>query len=134
MMSDRVGKAHFLLTFVFLNGTFFPMHFLGPMPRRLADPYVYDSLKGLLPLNQFITMCALAMGVAQLLFVGNFFFSLRWGKSASRNPWRANSLEWTTASPPPRNNFQQLPIVKRDPYQFSHPERDEDFWPQSDNQ
>lgn len=130
LMNDRLGKVHFLLTFVFLNGTFFPMHFLGRMPRRLADPYVYDSLRDFLPLNQFMTVCAFAMAATQLLFVGNFFFSLFWGTVANKNPWRSNTLEWTTESPPPPGNFRMQPVVNRDPYQYSHPDRDDDFWPQ----
>lgn len=132
LMNERLGNVHFLLTFVFLNGTFFPMHFLGRMPRRLADPYVYDSLQNLMPLNQFMTVCAFAMAAAQLLFVGNFFYSLFFGTVATENPWRSNTLEWAIQSPPPPGNFRVQPVVIRDPYQYSHPDREEDFWPQND--
>ena len=131
MMNEWLGKAHFLLTFVFLNCTFFPMHFLGRMPRRYADPYVADSLEPLQPLNEFITYSAMLMGAAQLIFALNFFYSLWFGKKAGRNPWRANTLEWTAASPPPHGNFDSQPLVFRGPYEYSHPENDEDFWPQS---
>ncbi len=132
MMSDGLGKIHFFLTFIFLNGTFFPMHFLGRMPRRLADPYVYDSLKDLMPLNQFMTICAFCMGATQLIFVGNFFFSMFFGKRAEENPWRSNTLEWTATSPPPHGNFLTQPVVSRGPYEYSHPDRESDFWPQTD--
>ena len=132
MMNERLGKLHFLLTFIFLNGTFFPMHFLGRMPRRYADPYVHESLAGLLPINQFISVCAFCMAAAQLIFVVNFFGSLWFGRRASDNPWQANTLEWTTASPPPIENFTTPPIVYRGAYEYSHPDHDEDFWPQSE--
>lgn len=131
MMSEKLGKVHFLLTFIFLNGTFFPMHFLSRMPRRVADPYVYDGIKDLLPLNQFMTVCAIAMGLVQLIFVLNFFGSMLLGRRASRNPWNSNTLEWTAASPPPHGNFDIQPIVRRGPYEYSHPDREEDFYPQT---
>jgi cytochrome c oxidase subunit 1 len=133
MMNDSLGKVHFLLTFVFLNGTFFPMHFLSRMPRRIADPYVYDGLKDLLPLNQFMTICAFAMAASQILFVVNFFGSLFFGKRAGPNPWNANTLEWTAPSPPGHGNFTQQPIVCRGPYEYSHPDVEEDFLPQSES-
>ncbi|MFK7768894.1 MAG: cbb3-type cytochrome c oxidase subunit I [Mariniblastus sp.] len=131
MMSEKLGKLHFFLTFIFLNGTFFPMHFLSRMPRRVADPYVYDGIKELLPLNQFMTICAFSMGVVQIIFVLNFFGSMLFGKKASRNPWNSNTLEWTAPSPPPHGNFDVQPIVHRGPYEYSHPDTDEDFFPQT---
>lgn len=134
MMSDGLGKIHFVLTFIFLNGTFFPMHFLGRMPRRLADPYVYDSLKDLMPLNQFMTICAFCMGATQLIFIGNFFFSIYFGKRSGENPWRSNTLEWTAPSPPPHGNFLTQPVVSRGPYEYSHPDRESDFWPQAESE
>jgi cytochrome c oxidase subunit 1 len=134
LMNDSLGKVHFLLTFVFLNGTFFPMHFLSRMPRRIADPYVYDGLKDLLPLNQFMTICAFAMAASQILFVVNFFGSLFFGKRAGSNPWNANTLEWTAPSPPGHGNFLQQPIVYRGPYEYSQPDAAEDFLPQSESE
>ncbi len=131
MMSDKLGKLHFVLTFIFLNGTFFPMHFLSRMPRRVADPYVYDGVKELLPLNQFMTVCAFAMGAVQIIFILNFFGSMLLGKKATRNPWNSNTLEWAAPSPPPHGNFDVQPIVRRGPYEYSHPDREEDFFPQT---
>lgn len=131
MMNDTLGKIHFGLTFVFLNGTFFPMHFLSQMPRRVADPYVYDGLKDLLPLNQFMTICAFAMGAVQIIFLINFFGSMMFGPKAGRNPWNSNTLEWTAPSPPPHGNFDVQPIVRRGPYEYSHPEIEDDFYPQT---
>ncbi|MFT5301403.1 MAG: cytochrome c oxidase subunit 1 [Mariniblastus sp.] len=131
MMNEKLGMIHFFLTFVFLNGTFFPMHFLSRMPRRIADPYVYDGLKELLPLNQFMTICAIGMGLVQLIFVLNFVGSMVLGPQAGRNPWNSNTLEWTAPSPPPHGNFDVQPIVRRGPYEYSYPGRDQDFFPQT---
>lgn len=134
LMHDGWGKLHFFLTFVFVNGTFFPMHFLGARGflRRTADPYVVEGFRDLLGLNQFITWCAFGMAAAQILFVLNFLWSARWGRRAEANPWQANSLEWTVPNRPPHGNFIELPEVFRGPYEYSHPDRTLDFWPQSE--
>jgi cytochrome c oxidase subunit 1 len=135
MLSENLGRAHFLLTFLCLNGTFFPMHLLGArgFPRRYADPYHIDAFADLLPLNRFITYCAFALSAAQILFIVNFFGCLIWGRRAETNPWGANSLEWTTDSPPPHGNFIHQPRVYRGPYEYSHPDSKSDFWAQSDS-
>src|SRR5690606_22903202 len=100
MLNEFVGKLHFALPFLFMNGTFFTMHQLGAagMPRRLANPYDYDYLAHLLPMNQFMTICAIGMGLSQLLLIGNMFYSMFFGPKAGRNPWRANGLEWSAPS------------------------------------
>jgi len=67
----------------------------------------------------------------QLVFVYNFFVSMFKGEKAPDNPWRANSLEWSTSSPPPHGNFKKLPTVYRGAYEYSTPGREEDFWPQN---
>ncbi len=133
MMNETLGKIHFVLTFVFLNGTFFPMHFLGlrGFPRRYADPYVVESFRDLLPLNQFITWCAIGMAAAQLLFLGNFLVSIFRGRRCTENPWRCNTLEWSAPSPPPHGNFPVPLRVARGPYEYSHPDGADDYWPQS---
>lgn len=132
-MNEFWGKIHFFLTFIFLNGTFFPMHILGAVgfPRRYADPYQFETFEHLQPLNQFITICALLMGVTQIIFAINFVGSLVLGAKVGRNPWRANSLEWTAPSPPGHGNFDFQPIVYRGPYEYSPPGREEDFLPQT---
>ncbi|MBI3860823.1 MAG: cbb3-type cytochrome c oxidase subunit I, partial [Planctomycetia bacterium] len=129
MMSETVGKVHFFLSFIGFNCTFFPMHMLGVggFPRRLADPYHYPYLSHLLPLNQFITYSAILMGVAQFLLIGNFLYSIFKGKKVGRNPWNANSLEWTAPSPPGHGNFESVPVVYRGPYEYSSPLVDDDF-------
>ena len=132
MMNETLGKLHFALTFVFLNGTFLAMHQLGAagMPRRLGDPYQYEMLAGLLPLNQFITFMAFGMGAAQLLLVANFLGSIFLGKRCGPNPWRANGLEWAAPSPPPHGNFPTPVAAYRPPHEYSSPETKADFLPQ----
>ncbi|HYO24307.1 MAG TPA: cbb3-type cytochrome c oxidase subunit I [Lacipirellulaceae bacterium] len=133
MMNDAWGKVHFLLTFVLLNCVFYPMHILGMrgFPRRLADPYHYDLFRDLLPLNQFITWCAILLVAVQIIFVINFFFSMFFGPRCGRNPWNANGLEWSAPSPPGHGNFDVQPIIYRGPYEYNSPETDVDFYPQT---
>ena len=133
MMNESLGKLHFLLTFVFLNGTFYPMHILGAVgfPRRLANPYHYETFHHTLDLNRFMTWCAILMVASQVIFLFNFLTSLFTGKPVGRNPWGANSLEWTAPSPPGHGNFDFQPIVYRGPYEYGSPETDRDFYPQT---
>ena len=133
MMNETLGKWHFFLTFIFLNGTFFTMHVLGAagFPRRLADPYHYELFKNLQPMNQFMSLCALCMVSVQVIFAFNFLTSLFIGKKCGRNPWNANGLEWFAPSPPGHGNFDIQPIVYRGPYEYGSPEVDTDFYPQT---
>jgi cytochrome c oxidase subunit I len=137
MMSEKVGKLHFFLTFIGFNGTFFPMHLLGVggMPRRYANPYLYPYLEHLLPMNQFMTICAIIMGFAQFLLLGNFLWSMRFGEKCGRNPWHANGLEWMAPSPPGHGNFDIPPVCYRGPYEYSDPDSPEgqDYWMQTDS-
>jgi len=130
-MSERWGKVHFALTFVFYNLTFFPMHILGigGEMRRIYDPTVYDFLRPLQPINVFITVSAFLLGLSQIIFAVNFIGSLFRGEKAERNPWRDTGLEWTTASPPPHGNFAETPHVHHGPYEYSVPGMAEDFLP-----
>jgi cytochrome c oxidase subunit I len=134
MMSDRFARLHFFLTFIAFNCTFFPMHILGigGMMRRIYDPTQYAHLAHLQPINVFITLSAFVLGFAQLIFIANFFFSLKWGKKALSNPWEANNLEWTTPSPPPHGNFETVPTVYRGPYEYSAPHSERDWLPQNE--
>jgi cytochrome c oxidase subunit 1 len=133
MMNDSWGKVHFFLTFVLLNCVFYPMHILGMrgFPRRLADPYHYDTFRDLLPLNQFITWCAILLVGVQVIFIVNFFWSIFFGPRCGRNPWHANSLEWSAPSPPGHGNFDFQPIIYRGPYEYGSPEVDVDYYPQT---
>jgi len=130
-MSERWGKVHFALTFVFYNCTFFPMHILGigGEMRRIYDPTVYDFLKPLQPINVFITISAFLLGLSQLVFAVNFIGSLFKGEKAALNPWRDTGLEWTVPSPPPHGNFAETPHVYHGPYEYSVPGMAEDFLP-----
>ena len=132
MMNEPLGKLHFALTYVFFNGAFFPMHFLGVAGhmRRIYNPLQYEFLVDLQWWNVFITMSAFCLGVSQLIFLFNFVWSLFAGKKAERNPWQANTLEWTAPSPPPHGNFETVPTVYRGPYEYSSPLVQEDWLPQ----
>jgi cytochrome c oxidase subunit 1 len=132
MMHEGLGKLHWVLTFVFMNGVFFPMHVLGAggMPRRYADPWSFQYLEWMKPMNEFMTWSAIGLGATQLIFIVNFFWSLKAGKEAGRNPWSANTLEWSAPSPPPHGNFEAVPTVYRGAYEYSSPDAEEDFLPQ----
>ena len=134
MTNPVLGHLHFWPTFVFFNMTFFPMHILGVggHMRRIYNPVQYEFLQHLQWWNVLITIGALGLGLAQIPFVLNFFWSLFAGPRAPLNPWNANTLEWTAPSPPPHLNWgATLPIVHRGPYEYSAPESAEDFLPQT---
>ncbi|MBM6581589.1 cbb3-type cytochrome c oxidase subunit I [Microvirga sp. BT689] len=136
MLNDPLGKLHFWVTFLGAYAIFFPMHYLGLMgiPRRYHDiadmAFVPPSAHAL---NAFITIVALIVGATQLVFVFNLFWSLRHGKPAGGNPWRATTLEWQTPeTPPPHGNWgKDLPVVYRWAYDYSVPGADQDFLAQS---
>ncbi|MDH3591955.1 MAG: cbb3-type cytochrome c oxidase subunit I [Planctomycetota bacterium] len=133
-MDEKLGKVHFWLTFILANGTFFMMHIvgLGGMQRRIANPLAYEGLLRWEGINQFMTVCAFALFISQVVFLFNFFKSLGSGEKAGRNPWNANSLEWITPSPAQHGNFgEHLPVVHRGPYEFASPLVDDDYLPQT---
>jgi len=96
--------------FVGFNFTFFPMHILGllGMPRRI---YTYGSQYGWDTLNLLETIGAFTIALAVLIFIWNFFVSIRGGQKAGGDPWDGHTLEWTTTSPPPAYNFATIPTV-----------------------
>jgi cytochrome c oxidase subunit I len=136
MLNEAMGHVHFWITFLGAYAIFFPMHYLGLMgvPRRYYElgetAFIPDSAH---TLNIFITVAALIVGAAQLLFVFNLEWSLRWGKKAVGNPWRATTLEWQTPQTQPVNGNwgKELPVVYRWPYDYSVPGAAEDFLPQN---
>jgi cytochrome c oxidase subunit I len=133
MMNEPLGKLHFWLTFVGAYCIFMPMHFMGIYGgiRRYADLTGATYLAALHPMHLFMTIAAFATAAAQLVFFYNFSRSLANGAKASENPWRATTLEWATASPPPTDNFAgAFPRVYRGPYEYSVPGAAEDFTPQ----
>ncbi len=132
MLDDRIGKLHFWVTFIGTYLIYFPMHYLGVlgMPRRY---YNYENYQFIPPsaftLNTFITVVALVVGAAQLLYVFNLVWSALRGRRADANPWRAASLEWQTpATPPQHGNWgPALPVVYRWAYAYSVPGAAQDF-------
>jgi cytochrome c oxidase subunit 1 len=136
MLNETLGKLHFWVTFVGAYAIFFPMFLMGILgvPRRYFD---FNALQYLPPqtsaLNIAITVAALAVGAAQLIFLGNLIWSALWGKRAEANPWGATTLEWQTpTTPPPHGNWgAQTPTVYRWAYDYSVPGAERDFIPQN---
>lgn len=139
MMNSKMGMAHFWLTLVSAYGVFFPMHFvgIGGAPRRYYDYSVYEGFdmnqyEMIIDLNVIITIFAIIGGLAQAIFIFNFFWSASKGQVATQNPWKACSLEWTTPVEHVHGNWPgELPTVHRWPYDYSNPEHEEDFVPQT---
>ena len=134
MMDEKLGYLHFWVTFVCAYLVFFPMHFMGidGVPRRYYAFTEFAFMEYWLPVNIFITWSAIVAGIAQLAFLWNFIYSMYYGKRAVQNPWRANTLEWTTPVEHLHGNWPgELPTVYRWPYDFSKPGHDEDFIPQT---
>jgi len=137
MMSERLGKIHFWGTVIPFNFIFIPLFVLGVggQHRRIYDYQTFPELAGvdMQNLRVVATVALLVMIAFQFVFFYNCFKSWTSGEKAPRNPWKANSLEWTTESPPPHGNWpaDDMPVVYRGPYEFSVPGRDDDYWPQN---
>ena len=136
MMNDTLGKWHFWITFIGTYGIYYPMHYIGlaGVPRRY---YAYGET-GFIPdsvisLNAAITIAAIVVALAQLLFFYNMFHSFFRGREAGPNPWNATTLEWQTEHTPPHHgNFgRELPVVYRWPYDYGVPGAKDDFIPQN---
>ena len=133
MLSERLGKIHFWITFVAYYAVFFPMHYLGVsgMMRRIYDPNVYEYLQPLQPVNLFITISAFVLFAGQLIFIYNYFASMRNGAPATANPWNAAGLEWSAPAHPGHGNWEgEIPPAHRWPYEYSAPGKKRDFTPQ----
>src|SRR6516162_8906397 len=133
MMNSTLGKIHWFLTFIAGNCVFFPMHVLGTAGLRRRIPDITNTVfeAPLLGLNQFISISAFVLGLVQIVFIINFFYSLFKGPAAGRNPWNSNTLEWTTTSPAPHGNFETTPVVYRWPYEYGYFDANEDSKPQT---
>jgi len=143
-MSEFWGKVHFVFSLVFMNAIFAPMFLQGMagMSRRMYDggatyslekaPDVIGALSAtVIKYNISITHAALGLGLAQIPFIINFFWSIKFGKKVtSDNPWDATTLEWATPTPPPHGNFIGEPAAYRGPYEYSVPGAASDFLPQ----
>ncbi len=133
LMNKKLGYAHFWLTLVSGYGVFFPMHFVGlaGAPRRYYSNTEFAFLDHIQDLNEVITIFAIIGGIAQLIFFYNFFHSMYHGRVTTQNPWRSNTLEWTTPVKPIHGNWPgALPVVHRWPYDYSNPDHEDDFVPQ----
>jgi cytochrome c oxidase subunit 1 len=134
-MNETLGKLHFWLTIIPFNGIFLPLFVTGIWGdhRRIFDHTNFPDLAqpALIYLRQFATWSLVVMLLAQFIFFYNLITSLISGKKAEKNPWRANTLEWTADSPPPHGNWKDLPAVYRGPYEYSVPGRSDDYWPQN---
>ena len=118
MYDERLGKLHFWLTFVGFNATFFPMHLIGVqgMPRRVSD---YDPIFA--HWNMFISVASFGLGASTIVFLYNMVHSMRFGRVAESNPWRSLTIEWQVSSPPPVFNFDEIPQVIGNPYEYGVP-------------
>ncbi|HSE30753.1 MAG TPA: cbb3-type cytochrome c oxidase subunit I [Pyrinomonadaceae bacterium] len=135
-MNERLGQIHFWVTFVGVYSIFVPMHVMGlvGMPRRFSSFAEYEYLRALDPLVTFVTIAAITTITVQLLFYFNVFWSMFKGKKAGDNPWEATTLEWSTTTPPPHDNFAGvLPTVYRGPYEFAVPGAPNDYLMQTES-
>ncbi len=134
MMNDTLGKIHFWGTIIPFNLIFIPLFILGAagQHRRIFDYRGFPELMQYQDLRVLATVSLLVMLGFQLVFFYNCIVSWLSGEEAGKNPWDSNTLEWTTPSPPGHGNWpvEELPTVYRGPYEYSHPDREEDYWPQ----
>ncbi len=132
MMNTLLGRLHFALTFIFLNGVFMPMFLQGMagVSRRLYDQTFYDHGQAVQGLTISVSWSAWMLGIAQIPFIINFFMSMRLGRKVNDNPWEATTLEWAAPSPPPHGNFSTAPVVHRGPYEYSVPSAPAAYSPQ----
>ena len=130
MMNKKLGYIHFWITFISAYGVFFPMHFLGlaGLPRRYYTNSEFPMFDNLTDINDIITFFAILGGLIQLIFVFNFFYSIFRGRKAEKNPWKSNTLEWTTPIERIHGNWPgEIPSVHRWAYDYSKPGADDDF-------
>ncbi|MBC6399854.1 MAG: cbb3-type cytochrome c oxidase subunit I [Ekhidna sp.] len=134
MMDDRLGKIHFWLSFVGIYLVFFPLHYIGiaGFPRRYYSFTSFETFNIYTDLNALVSVAAILTFAAQFIFLFNFFYSIFRGKLAPTNPWKSNTLEWTTPRNPGHGNWPgTIPSVYRWPYDYSKPGAKDDFIPQT---
>lgn len=133
MMDAKLGYVHFWITFIGIYLIFFPMHYIGiaGFPRRYYSWTNFDAFSTFADLNAFISIAAIMTFAAQLIFLFNFFWSMFRGRKAEANPWKSNTLEWTTPINPGHGNWPgDIPKVYRWPYDYSKPGAPDDYIPQ----
>lgn len=136
-MNETLGKIHFWGTMVGFNGIFMPLFFTGAAGdhRRIFDYSNFPELavSSLHHLRIVATISVIITILFQFVFFWNFIYSMfRGRKCTENNPWKANTLEWVAACPPPHGNFPVMPEVYRGPYEYSVPGRELDYWPQNE--
>ncbi|KAA3439134.1 cytochrome c oxidase subunit I [Rufibacter hautae] len=134
MMEEKLGYLHFWITFACVYLIFMPMHYIGiaGFPRRYYTWTGFETFNKFMDMNTFITIAAIVAFAAQFLFLFNFIYSIFRGRRATENPWKSNTLEWTTPVNPGHGNWPgPLPVVYRWPYDYSKPGAPEDFIPQN---
>ena len=122
MMNKTLGYWHFWITIICAYGVFWPMHFIGlaGLPRRYYSNTAFPMFDDLLEINVVITIFALVGGIAQIIFLANFFISMYRGEKAAQNPWNSNTLEWTTPVEHIHGNWPgKIPEVHRWAYDYS---------------
>ncbi len=135
-MNDVLGQIHFWGTIICMNFIFMPMFIQGlaGVSRRLYDGgSLYDLAKPVLHWNEVMSIAAWVLGLFQLVFIFNLFWSIKKGRKAEDNAWEATTLEWAAAPSPPvgHGNFHQVPTVYREAYEYSVPGHPDDFTPQN---
>src|SRR5665647_282071 len=136
LMNNTLAYIHFWITMIGAYLIFWPMHYegLAGMPRRYYDFSNWESFKMFNGLNEFISIVAIIVFVTQFLFIINFFYSIFKGRKLTeknRNPWKSNTLEWTTPIRAPHGNWPgEIPEVHRWPYDYGKEGRD--FIPQTE--
>jgi cytochrome c oxidase subunit 1 len=134
MMDEKLGYIHFWFTFVGVYFVFFPLHYIGiaGFPRRYYQFTNFDAWQTFGDLNMLVSIAAIITFAAQFIFLFNFFWSIFKGRIAPLNPWKSNTLEWTTPLHPKHGNWPgAIPHVYRWPYDYSKPGADDDFIPQN---
>ena len=133
-MNEILGKLHFWPSLVFMNGIFMPMFIQGlaGVSRRLADGGVsYAHASGVLEWNEFMSIAAFCLGLAQIPFIINLAMSIFAGEKVNRNPWNSTTVEWAAPSPPlGHGNFDKPVNVYHAAYEYSAPDSKNDFTPQ----
>jgi cytochrome c oxidase subunit 1 len=135
MMNEGMARWHFFITLIGTYAIFMPMHYLGMAAhlRRYSQLTELKYLHDLVGLQTFMTYAAFITIAGQFIFLFNLFWSMKFGKKASDNPWEATTLEWTTATPPPHDNFGgHIPVVHNGPYEYSVPGAPRDYVMQTD--
>jgi cytochrome c oxidase subunit 1 len=124
-MNDLLGHIHFWFSCLGVTGVFCGQLLAGyaGQQRRLYDPFQYTFLEHLQGLNKGTSHIAFLLGIGQLAFILNIFYSVFKGAKAEKNPWEVGTLEWTECdSPPVYHNFDRVPTVLRGPHEYNHPE------------